>query len=110
MFALFHATLEAKGRFARKGQRVDATFVEVARPRNSREDNATIQAGGVPEEWKDQPQKARQKDVDARWTKKNGERYYGCKNHVKVDSRSKLIEDFTVTAASVHDSTMPWRN
>ena len=42
--------------------------------------------------------------MDARWTKKNGERYYGCKNHVKVDSRSKLIEDFTVTAASVHDS------
>ncbi len=26
------------------------------------------------------------------------------KNHVKVDSRSKLIEDFTVTAASLHDS------
>ena len=104
LFALFHAALETKGMFARKGQMVDATFVEVARQRNSREDNATIKAGGVPEGWKDQPQKARQKDVDARWTKKNGERYYGCKNHVKVDTRSKLIEDFTVTAASVHDS------
>ena len=42
--------------------------------------------------------------MDARWTKKNGERYYGYKNHVKVDSRSKPIEDFTVTAASVHES------
>jgi transposase, IS5 family len=104
LFALFHAALEARGMFARKGQMVDATFVEVARQRNSREDNATIKAGGVPEGWEDQPQKARQKDVDARWTKKNGERYYGYKNHVKVDSRSKLIEDFTVTAASVHDS------
>ena len=104
LFAIFHATLEAKGMFARKGQMVDATFVEVARQRNSREDNATIKAGGVPEGWKDQPQKARQKDVDARWTKKNGERYYGYKNHVKVDSRSKLIEGFTVTDASVHDS------
>jgi IS5 family transposase len=104
LFAIFHAALEAQGRFARKGQMVDATFVEVARQRNSREDNAKIKAGAVPEGWKDQPQKARQKDVDARWTKKNGERYYGCKNHVKVDSQSKLIEDFTVTAASVHDS------
>ena len=104
LFAIFHAALEAQGMFARKGQMVDATFVEVARQRNSREDNATIKAGEVPAEWKQQPQKARQKDVDARWTKKNGARFYGYKNHVKVDSRSKLIEDFTVTAASVHDS------
>ena len=35
--------------------------------------------------------------------KKNSERHSGDKNHVKVDSRSKLIEDFTVTPASVHD-------
>ena len=104
LFAIFHAALEAQGMFARKGQMVDATFVEVARQRNSREDNAKIKAGEVPEGWKDNPQMARQKDVDARWTKKNGERYYGYKNHVKVDSRSKLIEAFTVTAASVHDS------
>ena len=92
LFASLHASLEARGMFARKGQMVDATFVEVARQRNSREDNATIKAGGVPEGWKEQPSKACQKDVDARWTKKNGERYYGYKNHVKVDSRSKLIE------------------
>lgn len=104
LFFIFHAALEAKGMFARKGQMVDATFVEVARQRNSREDNAAIKAGEVPEGWEEQPHKARQKDVDARWTKKNGERYYGYKNHLKVDTRSKLIEDFTVTDASVHDS------
>ena len=104
LFDVFHAALEAKGMFARKGQMVDATFVEVPRQRNSREDNARIKAGELPDGWQEQPQKARQKDVDARWTKKNGERYYGYKNHVKVDSRSKLIEDFTVTPASVHDS------
>ena len=104
LFVIFHAALEAKGMFARKGQMVDATFVEVPRQRNSREENARIKAGEVPEAWADHPAKARQKDVDARWTKKNGERYYGYKNHVKVDSRSKLIEDFTVTPASVHDS------
>ena len=104
LFEIFHGALEAKGMFARKGQMVDATFVEVPRQRNSREDNATIKAGQLPEGWLDQPEKARQKDVDARWTKKNGERYYGSKNHVKVDSRSKLIEDYTVTPVSVHDS------
>ena len=75
LFDLFHATLEARGMFARKGQRVDATFVEVPRQRNSREDHATIQAGEVPAGWEDQPEKARQKDVDARWTLKNHERH-----------------------------------
>ena len=75
LFDLFHATLEAKGMFARKGQRVDATFVEVPRQRNAREDHATIKAGEVPAGWEDQPEKARQKDVDARWTRKNNERH-----------------------------------
>lgn len=90
--------------FARKGQMADATFVEVPRQRNSREGNAAIKAGEVPAGWEQQPEKARQKDLDARWTRKNDERHYGSKNHVKVDSRNKLIEDFTVTPASVHDS------
>ncbi len=103
-FEVFHAALAAQGMFARKGQMVDATFVEVPRQRNSREDNAKIKAGEVPADWPDQPAKARQKDVDARWTGKNGQRHYGYKNHVKVDSKSKLIEGFTVTPASVHDS------
>lgn len=30
--------------------------------------------------------------------------HYGYKNHVKVDSDSKVITDFVATAASVHDS------
>lgn len=104
LFESFHADLEAKGMFARKGQIVDATFVEVPRQRNSREDNAAIKAGETPAPWADEPAKARQKDVDARWNSKNGDKHYGYKNHVKVDSRSKLIEDFTETPASVHDS------
>lgn len=104
LFELFHAALQSQGRFARKGQMVDATFVEVPRQRNTREENAKIKLGEMPEDWRDQPRKARQKDLDARWTSKNGQRHYGYKNHVKVDSRSKLIEDFSVTPASVHDS------
>ena len=34
LFDIFHAALETKGMFARKGQMVDATFVEVPRQRN----------------------------------------------------------------------------
>ena len=42
--------------------------------------------------------------MDARWTKKNGETFYGYKNHAKVDTKSKFINSYVVTDASVHDS------
>lgn len=104
LFEAFQAALQAQGMFARKGQIVDATFVEVPRQRNTREENAQIKAGTVPSAWAEHPQMIRQKDVDARWARKHGVRYYGYKNHLKVDTRSKLITAFTVTEASVHDS------
>ena len=74
------------------------------RQRNSREENATIKEGKIPEDWKNHPAKLRQKDTDARWTKKNEETHYGYKDHVKVDRASKLIKTYEVTDASVHDS------
>jgi Transposase DDE domain. len=36
--------------------------------------------------------------------RKNGEKIYGYKDHVKVDTKSKFIKDYEVTDASVHDS------
>ena len=45
-----------------------------------------------------------QKDTDARWVKKGDEKHYGFKDHVKVDADSKLILDYVVTPANVHDS------
>jgi IS5 family transposase len=45
-----------------------------------------------------------QKETEARWTKKNNVSFFGYKNHAKVDSKSKLITDDSVTDASVHDS------
>jgi IS5 family transposase len=87
---------------------VDSTFVDAPRQHNTREENQTIKNGNVPELWKKtdsaSTHKIRQKDVDARWAKKNNETHYGYKNHVKAHSESKLISDFAVTAASVHDS------
>jgi len=54
--------------------------------------------------WNEQPYKKRQKDIDARWTEKNGEKYYGYKDHAKIDTKSKLIDTYEVTSAEVHDS------
>ena len=89
---------------AREGVMVDATFVEVPRQRNSRDQNALIKEGQVPQEFIDNPKLAAHKDCDARWTKKNHETCYGYKDHVKVDVADKLILDGVTTAASVHDS------
>ena len=89
---------------ARQGVMVDASFCEVPRQRNSREDNALIKAGEVPPSLAEKPKVKAHKDLDARWTKKNHETHYGYKDHVKVDVQDKLIIKAVVTAASVHDS------
>jgi transposase, IS5 family len=36
--------------------------------------------------------------------RKNNETFYGYKNHAKVDTKSKFIDKYAVTDASVHDS------
>jgi IS5 family transposase len=45
-----------------------------------------------------------QRDIDAAWTRKHNKSYFGYKNHIKVDSRTKLIRTFEVTPANMHDS------
>lgn len=104
LFERFNEYLRGQGFFTKEGRIIDATFVEVPKQRNTREENAQIKAGEVPPDWKQQSAKLCQKDTDARWTKKGGVSYYGYKDHVKMDAGSKLIEDFRVTAANVHDS------
>jgi transposase, IS5 family len=104
LFAHFGQHLEAKGYIARGGQMVDATIVPVPRQRNSREENDAVKAGETPEAWEKKPAKDRQKDKDARWTKKHGKSFFGYKNHVNADARHKLIRQYDVTDASVHDS------
>jgi len=104
LFGRFNEHLRSQGMFTKEGRIIDATFVEVPKQRNTREENAQIKAGKVPAAWQEQPHKLAQKDTDARWTKKNHVSYYGYKNHVKSDAGSKLIEDFSVTAAQEHDS------
>jgi IS5 family transposase len=104
LFAAFNGYLENQGWLAMGGQMIDASIVPVPKQRNGRDENAAIKAGETPEGWDDQPAKRRQKDTDARWTKKHGRSHYGYKNHVNVDRRHKLIRRYKVTDASVHDS------
>ena len=102
LFGKFLESLSSAGLIMHEGSIVDATFVEVPVQRNSREENKKIKEGKTPADW-DAKKKA-QKDVDARWTKKNNETFYGYKGHVKADAKSKIITKYEVTSAEVHDS------
>ena len=104
LFEQFKGYLETKGLIFNEGQIIDASFTVAPRQRNTREENAKIKSGHGDELWNEEPNKKSHKDIDARWTEKNKETYYGYKNHAKVDAKSKFIQDYTVTDASVHDS------
>lgn len=104
LFEAFNATLESQNLIAREGSIIDASFTEAPRQRNSRSQNRRIKQGERPEEFDENPSVGRQKDADARWTKKNNQSYYGYKNHAKVDLKSKLIIKSETTSAEVHDS------
>jgi IS5 family transposase len=104
LFEAFLEQLEALGLVVNQGKIIDASFVEVPKQRNNREDNKKIKSGEVPEHWKGQPHKRSQKDTDAKWTKKNFQNYYGYKNHVNVDRRHKLVRRYLVSDAAQHDS------
>ena len=104
LFDAFDGSLKKRGYLAMGGQIIDASIVPVPQQRNSRDENARIKDGETPEGWEKQPAKRRQKDTDARWTKRHGKSHYGYKNHVNVDRRHKLVRRYQVTDAAVHDS------
>jgi IS5 family transposase len=104
LFALFLKELDRLHLIVNEGKIIDASFVEVPRQRNSRDENSQIKSGAIPERFKANPHVQPQKDIDARWTKKNNVNYFGYKNHLKQDAGSKLIVKYRVTDASVHDS------
>ena len=104
LFDLFDGFLKDKGYLAMGGQIIDATIVSAPKQHNSGEENETIKEGETPEDWKSKPAKNRQKDKDARWTKKHERSYFGYKNHIGVDRRHKFVRRYVVSDASVHDS------
>ena len=89
LFQRFEQELEIKGIVKHEGSINDASFVEAPKRRKS---------GGSGEACD------RQIDKDAKWTKKGSMSYFGYKNHLKVDSKSKVITDYAATPANIHDS------
>lgn len=85
LFNQFDDVLRERGYEAEKGQIVDATLVPVPKQRNRQKENEEIREGKRPEGWEENPHRLAQKDLDARWTKKNGQNYYGYKNHISID-------------------------
>jgi IS5 family transposase len=110
LFNLFTEQLMQKGVVAKEGSMIDASFVDVPRQRNSRDDNADIKKGAVPMEFAKKDKngnrsKLSQKDTDARWMTKSGERHYGYKDHINADAKTKLITKYSISSAAPHDST-----
>jgi IS5 family transposase len=81
---------------------IDAQIVEVPIRRDKRGEKEIIEKGEIPDDWNEN--KKKQKDTDADWKKKGDKTFFGYENHARVDSKSKLIEDYTITPVSVHDS------
>ena len=110
LFELFTKQLMNKGIIAKEGSMIDASFVDVPRQRNTKDENADIKKGATPLEFgkKDKNgnrSKLFQKDCEARWMTKAGERHYGYKDHINADEKTKLITKYSVTSAAPHDST-----
>jgi IS5 family transposase len=116
LFDLFNAELEKMGVITNNGSIIDATFVTVDKRHTTKKDDKSLKEGDCPHdlhekckerleegEIEDDEHVFRQHDFDARWTKKGDESIFGYKDHVKCDKDSKIITDFTVTDASVHD-------
>jgi IS5 family transposase len=106
LFEMFEAYLRSQGLQARGGQIIDATLIPVPKQRNTRQENKEIKAGKLPEGWGENPDRLQQKDLDARWVKKNGINYYGYKNSICIDVDHGFIRRYAVTPANVHDSQM----
>lgn len=104
LFEKFNEQLASMGLIVNEGKIVDASFVTVPKQRNTREDNKKIKEGEGGDLWNDNPHKKCHKEVDARWTKKDSVNYYGYKDHTMVIEKTKIIKNFVVTPASVHDS------
>ena len=105
------------------GRIVDASLVPAPKQRNTDAEKKAIKAGRTADEiWPDEPHKARQKDVNARWTLKIGGkiRYradgtplpqialpvFGYKSHISIDRRYGFIREAAVTSASEADGRM----
>jgi IS5 family transposase len=106
LFVKLDRQLHKQGVVIKSGKMVDASIVETPIQRNSRAENDQLKKGHTPDDWKDNPNKLRQKDTDAKWVTHNGNNNFGYKDHIKADTKTKLITGYGVTNAQVHDGQM----
>jgi len=106
LFEIFEKKMEEIGVITRAGSLVDASFVDVPRQRISKEEKKILKEKEIPDRWllDGNGNELSQRDAEATWAKKGQEVHFGYKDHVKVDTDSKMIVNFEVTTASVHDS------
>jgi IS5 family transposase len=119
----FDWQLQKKGYIPMSGQIIDASLVPAPKQRNTEPEKEAVKAGRTAQEiWPGAPNKAAQKDVDARWTLKIGGkiRYrpdgtplpqialpvFGYKSHIAIDRRFGFIRESAVTSASHPDGRM----
>lgn len=119
----FDWQLHKKGYIPMSGQIVDASLVPAPKQRNTEPEKEAVKAGkSASEIWPNEPNKAAQKDVDARWTLKIGGkvRYrpdgtplpmialpvFGYKSHISIDRRYGFIRGQAVTSASAPDGRL----
>lgn len=102
VFAAVQRQLIMSGYAARGGQIVDATLVEAPRQHlNDAERRLVEDEQATPADWS--PYQRRQRDTEARWTKKHGRSTFGYKLSVNVDTKYKLIRRCVVSDAAEHD-------
>lgn len=102
IFEAVNRQLDRHGYIARGGQMIDASIVPAPKQTLTRDEKAIVQQDAMPADWS--APKRRQKDVQARWTKKHGKSHYGYKLSTGVDKRHKLIRKIHVSTASEHDT------
>lgn len=102
VFEAVNRQLAKHGYIARGGQMIDASIVQAPKQSLSKDEKAIVADDAMPVDWK--PAKRRQKDLDARWTKKHGKSYFGYKVSANADKRYKLVRKIKVSTASEHDT------
>lgn len=80
---------------------IDASIVQTLRQSIKKEEKEIAAAKAMPADWS--PAKRRQKDVEARLTKKHGKSYFGYKLSACAHKRYKLIRKVKISTASEHD-------
>jgi IS5 family transposase len=84
LFEMFVTYLRSQILQARGGQIIDATLDPIPKERNTREENAEIKAGRLPDGWDSNLDRLQQRNLDARWVKKNGINHYGFMNRICI--------------------------